>query len=50
MLRVMVTRTLDPVIWGRFVELSKETKIPATRLLDEAMEDLIEKRTGGKKG
>jgi hypothetical protein len=33
----------DPVIWKRFQQLSKDTRIPASKLLDEAMEDLLKK-------
>ena len=33
--------TVDPELWEAFRELSEKTRIPASRLLDEAMEDLL---------
>jgi hypothetical protein len=41
--RIRVGSSVDPVIWQRFQQLSKETRIPASKLLDEAMEDLLKK-------
>jgi hypothetical protein len=46
--RQTVTNTVDSSLWGKVKKLSKYTKIPASRLLDEAMEDLLNKY-GGKK-
>lgn len=48
MSRQTVTNTVDSSLWGKVKKLSKYTKIPASRLLDEAMEDLLNKY-GGKK-
>ena len=33
--------TVDPELWEAFRGLSGKTRIPASRLLDEAMEDLL---------
>jgi hypothetical protein len=35
--------SVDPVIWEKFQQISKQTRIPVSKLLDEAMEDLIKK-------
>jgi hypothetical protein len=41
--RQRISSTVDPVIWQRFQQLSKDTRIPSSKLLDEAMEDLLKK-------
>jgi len=41
--RTQVSSSVDKEIWKRFKELSKQTRIPLARLLDEAMEDLLKK-------
>lgn len=41
--RIRVGGSVDPAIWEKFQQLSKQTRIPVSKLLDEAMEDLIKK-------
>lgn len=41
--RVKVGTSIDKEIYKEFQELAKETRIPISRLLDEALEDLIKK-------
>ena len=41
--RKRVTTTLDKELLKRLDELSKETRIPKSKLFDEAIEDLLEK-------
>jgi metal-responsive CopG/Arc/MetJ family transcriptional regulator len=41
--RKRFTNTLDNKLKEQFDELSKETRIPKSRLLDEAIEDLLKK-------
>ena len=43
--RVTFSNAIDRGLYERFVELSEETKIPKSKLLDEAIEDLLEKRS-----
>ena len=40
--RKQIASTVDPELWEAFRELSEKTRIPASRLLDEAMEDLLQ--------
>lgn len=39
----------DKILLAKFRKLSKDTRIPATRLLDEAIEDLLVKHNVIKK-
>ena len=39
--RKQIASTVDPELWEAFRELSEKTRIPASRLLDVAMEDLL---------
>ena len=39
--RKQIASTVDPELWETFRELSEKTRIPASRLLDDAMEDLL---------
>jgi Ribbon-helix-helix domain len=41
--RIRVGSSVDPAIWEKIQQLSKDTRIPISKLLDEAMEDLINK-------
>ena len=41
--RIRVRSSVDPVIWEKIQPLSKQTRIPVSKLLDEAMEDLLKK-------
>ena len=41
--RIRVGSSVDPVIWEKIQQLSKQTRIPISKLLDEAMEDLLNK-------
>ena len=42
--RIRICSTLDKKIDKKFRKIAKETKIPISKLLDEAIEDLIIKR------
>ncbi len=39
--RKQIASTVDPELWEMFRELSAKSRIPASRLLDEAVEDLL---------
>ena len=39
--RIQIASTVDPELWQCFTGLSEKTRIPASRLLDEAVEDLL---------
>ena len=41
--RTKVVSSLDNKLVGPFNELSKKTRVPKSRLLDEAIEDLLKK-------
>lgn len=41
--RIRVGSSVDPALWEKIQQLSKQTRIPISKLLDEAMEDLIKK-------
>ncbi|PEL13026.1 ribbon-helix-helix domain-containing protein [Bacillus sp. AFS017336] len=43
--RKTISSTLDINIYEKFEKLSNETRIPKSKLLDEAIEDLIKKHT-----
>ncbi len=40
-IRKQVAWTVDPGLWELFHQLSEKTRIPASRLLDECIEDLL---------
>ena len=42
--RVIPNSAIDKVLYDKLRELSKDTKVPISRLLDEAIEDLLIKR------
>lgn len=42
--RAPFSNAIDKDLYEKFVELSKETRIPQSRLLDEAIEDLLKKK------
>lgn len=44
--RARIGITVDNALLAQFRELSKKTKVPMSRLLDEALKDLLEKRKG----
>ena len=44
--RVRIGVSVDPVLADKLKKLSEETRIPASRLLDEAITDLIKKFEG----
>lgn len=39
--RKQIASTVDPELWDMFRELSGTTRIPSSRLLDEALEDIL---------
>ena len=39
--RKQVASTVDPELWEKFRDFSRKSRIPASRLLDEAVEDLL---------
>lgn len=39
--RKQIASTVDPDIWEKFRQFSVKSRIPASRLLDEAVEDLL---------
>lgn len=41
--RVQWSTATDAILYERFKKLSTDTRIPSTRLLDEALEDLLVK-------
>ena len=41
--RTPISNAIDSKLWIKFQQLSKETRIPQSRLLDEAIELLLEK-------
>lgn len=47
--RVRFTNTLDKDLLEKLKQLSEQTRIPASKLLDEAVEDLIKKHLEKKK-
>lgn len=44
--RTQFTSTLQNDLYGALRELSADSKVPISRLLDEAVEALLEERTG----
>lgn len=42
--RIKVGTYLDKEIYKRFQELSDQTKVPLSKLFDEALNDLLKKR------
>ena len=45
--RRRVGAVVDKKLWEKFQELSNKTRIPQSRLLDEALEDLLKKYEDG---
>ena len=41
--RIRVGSSVDPDLWESIQQLSKETRIPISKLLDEAIADLLVK-------
>lgn len=41
--RIRIGSSVDPKLWAGIQQLSKDTRINVSRLLDEAMEDLLKK-------
>lgn len=41
--RSRVGSTINNELWQQFQELSRQTRIPISRLLDESVEDIIQK-------
>lgn len=48
--RTRFTSSLKNELVGPFDELARQTKVPKSRLLDEAIEDLLRKRAGDMHG
>ena len=44
--RIPMSNSVDKELWARLKAFSDKTKIPISKLLDEAMEDLLAKREG----
>lgn len=44
--RIRFGSSLDRKLWERFEELSKKTRIDKSKLLDEAIDDLLKKHSG----
>jgi len=42
--RIPISNSVDKELWSRLKAFSDKTKIPISKLLDEAMEDLLAKR------
>lgn len=42
--RVRISNSIDKELYNKLKELSEDTKIPMSKLLDEAIEDLLIKR------
>lgn len=41
--RARISSSVDPVLWKHMQQLSDKTRIPLSKLLDEAFEDLLKK-------
>ncbi len=41
--RKRISSVVDPELWEKLQELSKETRVPVAQYLDEAIEDLLKK-------
>lgn len=41
--RIRIGSSVDPDLWESLQQLSKKTRIPVSRLLDEAITDLLTK-------
>lgn len=41
--RKQIASTVDPALWENLRALSDKSRIPASRLLDEAIEDILKK-------
>lgn len=43
--RVRISNSIDKELYNRLKELSEKTRIPMSKLLDEALEDLLNKKS-----
>lgn len=41
--RIQISSSVDPDLWSRMQEISGETDIPLSKLLDRAMKEFIER-------
>lgn len=41
--RIRISNSIDKELYNKLKQLSKDTRIPMSRLLDESLEDLLEK-------
>lgn len=41
--RQRISSSVDPDLWQKLQQLSKDSRIPVSKLLDEAMDDLLKK-------
>lgn len=44
--RIAISNSVDKELWTRIKDLHDKTKVPISKLLDEAMGDLLAKRKG----
>ena len=44
--RYPISSSVDKELWNQLKSLNEETKVPISKLLDEAIEDLLVKRKG----
>lgn len=42
--RIRISNSIDKELYEKLKKLSAETKVPMSKLLDEAIEDLLKKR------
>lgn len=42
--RIRISNSIDKELYEKLKKLSTETKVPMSKLLDEAIEDLLKKR------
>ncbi|WP_024614705.1 ribbon-helix-helix domain-containing protein [Clostridium sp. Ade.TY] len=42
--RIRISNSIDKNLYNKLKKLSEDTRIPMSRLLDEAIEDLLKKR------
>lgn len=42
--RIRISNSIDKELFEKLKKLSEETKVPMSKLLDEAIEDLLKKR------
>lgn len=46
--RIRISNSIDKKLYEKLKELSEETRIPMSKLLDEAIEDLLKKHSAEK--